>query len=89
MYKLSLSKKVLNEIAEFQRCISQVQNFRRKKEFEILLDQFKNHIAIIDDSHSTEYSGYIRPSAVRDNIESVAIIRNKFYQLKKDLSKKT
>lgn len=89
MLKLTKSDKFYREICEFEECIAQIANTTRKKEFEQLITEFKNHAKIIDDTHSTEYNGYFKPITLKDTVSRMVEIRSKFYQLKKDISKST
>jgi predicted transposase YbfD/YdcC len=86
MLRLQDIKKIKKELAEFEYCISCVQNQKRKQEFIHLLTELKNELKLIDDNHSTEYNGYIKPKMIRENIEKMSKIRSKLYQLKKDIS---
>lgn len=86
MLKLNSSIKVKREIEDFQLCIGQIKSKKKRLEFEKLLQELKNYIDLIDNTHSLEYSGYVKPNIIKDNIEAIIIIRNKFYQLKKDLN---
>lgn len=83
--KLSSFTKVKNEVQDFEICISKITNIKKRREYEILLYEFKQHLKIIDDNHSIEYNGYIQPGLIRSNIEEMSKIRHKFIQLKKDI----
>ena len=86
MLRLQDIKKIKQELVEFEYCISCVQNPKRKQEFIHLFTELKNELKLIDDNHSTEYNGYIKPKMIRENIEKMSKIRSKLYQLKKDIS---
>ena len=80
-----LFHKFSKEITEFEQYVSQITSNKQKKEFETLLFEFKKLAKVIDDNHSTEYNGYIKPVMLKDTISAMVEIRTKFYKLKKDL----
>ena len=84
--KLSSFTKVKNEVQDFKNLINKITDEKRRKDFETLLQEFQNHLNLIDDNHSTEYNGYLKPNNAKENVSSMVSIRQKFYQLKKDLS---
>ena len=82
-YNLLQSDKVIKDIAQFEDAVNSIANPRRKKFFEDLLNDYKNHLTLISNQHNASIAGKIDPVSVRDDMEELIKIRNIFYNLNK------
>lgn len=66
-----------NDLDKFTKGICKMPNRKAKQEYEKLLKEFVQLCNVIDDAHSSEYNGYVRPDLIKDKIFTMVNIRKK------------
>ena len=82
--KLKNSKKYKDDLDKFTKGISKMPNAKAQKDYEKLLKEFKQLCNVIDDSHSAEYNGYVKPDLIKEKIFSMVSVRKKLQKYLND-----
>jgi hypothetical protein len=80
-YKLTRNQRVKEDIEKYTAAVGKITNNAIKRQYEILLKDFKKQIQLIDEGHSTYNNGYIDPRNNRENVERLISIRTKLDKL--------
>lgn len=80
-YKLIRSQRVKEDIEKYTNAVEQITNTAIKRQYEILLKDFKKQVQLIDEGHSTYNNGFLDPRNNRENVERLTEIRTKLNKL--------
>ena len=89
MYKrLSVNniEKYNKDLKQYQAACNKITNPKVVKVVQKLIDDFQEQVRLINDGHSTEYNGYIRPDMLKENIDNLVRLRVKLNKIVKDVS---
>lgn len=75
--KLSQSEKFKKDFLKFKNGADKLKNTRVEHEYNKLLKEFVQLCKVIDDAHSSEYNGYVRPDLIKDKIFTMVSVRKK------------
>jgi len=84
MFELKKNTKYQKDIAYFQSCVNDIADPIKKKHYQKMIDEMKHHCTLIDEAHSDFNNGYIKPQAVRENVEQMITIRKTLKNLFKN-----
>ena len=79
------SPKFAQEIKEFETVLNSVTDDRVKLAGEKIYKLVLEQVTLINEAHSSYNNGYIRPTAIRENIKNLVDLRRKMTKFIKEV----
>lgn len=82
--KISQSPRYKKDLEKFNNALKKVADVKKKNYFQKLIDEFQFQIKLIDDAHSSNNPGVIKPRALQENLKDLISLRHQLENLTKD-----